>query len=680
MKKYVINSVHIISLCLLSLLCTHNASAQITTYPYVEDFESGPAGWTVEGVNTSWELGIPSGSYIDSAASGENAWVTNLSGNNFSNEFGWVVSPVFDISSLTTPYLQFNYWLDCAVPDAATIQTSIDNGANWNTLISTGADIPSGEIINWMNVSGNIGSLNTSGWSGLSNGWKTGIYPLEDFLGEESVKFRIVFGSNDFDQFNGFAFDRFQISDTYCYAGEDEDYYNDDEDSNWLTCIENGNNVNLNSLIDTAGRDTNVFARRWQFIRGPIGPRGPRILTVSDDEEEDVDFPNTGSGLGELFTFKYIVEDGLCQDSAEINICMNSDEAASYDFETIYICPGESITNVNELFNAFSLSEIRDLEGYWEDGNFNDLQFPISESTYYDYYDSTANQLNITIDEIDCSNQDIAFTFANAQNTNDGFYDYYEVDVMIETTDIGSSFKLGDGKLVFNYNEAAFGKYLQAYKNVEVFAPDSYIAGQTIDVDPTQKIYSNLRVLDNTNDIDVSRFSVSFKQRFSSSTFASNNVSNTPTKLCHIKIRYEDIHLDPMLSFESGGIYDNKFTTATICGLVNAAGDEITNCLPELKTLIINDTFDSLGATLSNNDFNIIEKISIYPNPVNDVIYVKGNIEELNSIEVYSISGSKIMSINKNLGQIDVSQLQSGLYFLKLLSKDLLKTIKVVKN
>ena len=39
--------------------------------------------------------------------------------------------------------------------------------------------------------------------------------------------------------------------------------------------------------------------------------------------------------------------------------------------------------------------------------------------------------------------QDIHFTFQNAQNTNEGADDYFEVDVMIQTINATGTFKLG---------------------------------------------------------------------------------------------------------------------------------------------------------------------------------------------------------------------------------------------
>lgn len=43
--------------------------------------------------------------------------------------------------------------------------------------------------------------------------------------------------------------------------------------------------------------------------------------------------------------------------------------------------------------------------------------------------------------------QNIEFTFNNAQTTNDGANDFYEVDVMIATVDGQADFKLGKGQV-----------------------------------------------------------------------------------------------------------------------------------------------------------------------------------------------------------------------------------------
>ena len=92
----------------LSLFLYASLNAQITVYPYMEDFEGGAAGWVVNGTGT-WELGAPTAPIINSAASGTNAWVTNLTGLYNNSENASVDSPVFDFTAVPNPAIQFSF-------------------------------------------------------------------------------------------------------------------------------------------------------------------------------------------------------------------------------------------------------------------------------------------------------------------------------------------------------------------------------------------------------------------------------------------------------------------------------------------------------------------------------------------------------------------------------------------
>ena len=61
-------------------------------------------GWSTSdaGQNQSWAFGEPNGTDIPNAASGVNAWVTNLNGNYNNAEESYIVSNCFDFSSLTS--------------------------------------------------------------------------------------------------------------------------------------------------------------------------------------------------------------------------------------------------------------------------------------------------------------------------------------------------------------------------------------------------------------------------------------------------------------------------------------------------------------------------------------------------------------------------------------------------
>ncbi len=84
-------------------------------------------------------------------------------------------------------------------------------------------------------------------------------------------------------------------------------------------------------------------------------------------------------------------------------------------------------------------------------------------------------------------------------------------------------------------------------------------------------------------------------------------------------------------------------------------------------------------ATLTNVDVEF-QGMSIYPNPVKDVVSIKGLENELNKTEVYSINGQKIMSIENNTEVIDMSALSNGVYFLKLYTTTATKTVKLLKE
>ncbi len=183
----------------------------IDSFPYTQDFE-GSQYWVSGGTNSSWQLGTPAGPVINSAASGSNAWVTNLTGDYNANEYSYVESPCFDFSNLHNPLVQFKYWVEAESGtwsyDGALLEYSVDSGATWNIIGNVG------DWMNWYNKS-NISALSSDGWSGYNgngtNGWIEARHLLNNLAGQPHVKFRFVFASDYAAQYDGFAFDDFTI-------------------------------------------------------------------------------------------------------------------------------------------------------------------------------------------------------------------------------------------------------------------------------------------------------------------------------------------------------------------------------------------------------------------------------------------------------------------------------------
>jgi gliding motility-associated-like protein len=203
----------------------------ITSFPYTESFEAGPA-WTSGGVGDDWAWGAPAHPTINSAADGTNAWcVGGLTGSfyNFGQQ-SFLEGPCFDLSGLAYPYVSFSLFWECERNfDGLGFQYSLDGGVTWNNV---GAVNGPEDCINtnWFNTS-NITNLQLAsprnGWSGRigatqgscaggqgSEGWVTAGQCIGNLAGQSSVKFRFVFGAGTTcNNYDGIAIDEVYVGE-----------------------------------------------------------------------------------------------------------------------------------------------------------------------------------------------------------------------------------------------------------------------------------------------------------------------------------------------------------------------------------------------------------------------------------------------------------------------------------
>lgn len=72
--------------------------------------------------------------------------------------------------------------------------------------------------------------------------------------------------------------------------------------------------------------------------------------------------------------------------------------------------------------------------------------------------------------------------------------------------------------------------------------------------------------------------------------------------------------------------------------------------------------------------------VVLYPNPVKNTLHIS-NTTHIKSLEIYSIQGQVMLTQKSQFETVDMSQLQSGLYFVKLTdAANRSKTIKIAKN
>ncbi len=203
----------------------------INVYPYYQNFDNPGYVIDVNGDNSSWELGTPAGTLINTAYSGSNSWMTRLDSVHNNNEKSFVNLSAFDLRELKRPMLSIAIWSNAEnTRDGAVLQYSLSGGSEWYTLVDPNEKIG----LNWYNEKGlvsrpgdgeSINGFNSSGygWTGVNNEWKIARFPLDDLRDEqilgnkESVRFRIVFGSDSENpqnsEFDGFAFDDLWIGE-----------------------------------------------------------------------------------------------------------------------------------------------------------------------------------------------------------------------------------------------------------------------------------------------------------------------------------------------------------------------------------------------------------------------------------------------------------------------------------
>jgi hypothetical protein len=216
----------------------------VSSFPYLQNFESGAGYWYSGGRNSSWALGTPASPIMNDAASGVNAWKTRLAGNYNDRELSYLYSPCFNISGLTTPTLSFSLALDLedcggSTCDAAWVEYSED-GITWTKLGTNGSGT------NWYNKAANL-------WSRQSYGvWRVASFALP--TGGSELRLRFVMLSDESTSREGIAIDDIHIyDDAGLYTGPtlSAPLVQPVSGSSWVDFTSGGNllvSINANSL------------------------------------------------------------------------------------------------------------------------------------------------------------------------------------------------------------------------------------------------------------------------------------------------------------------------------------------------------------------------------------------------------------------------------------------------
>ncbi|MGG5210082.1 DUF7619 domain-containing protein [Chryseobacterium sp. MIQD13] len=140
----------------------------------------------------------------------------------------------------------------------------------------------------------------------------------------------------------------------------------------------------------------------------------------------------------------------------------------------------------------------------------------------------------------------------------------------------------------------------------------------------------------------------------------------------NIQLPFDDDHNDGYVSFK----IKTKSTLATGDAFSNTAGIYFDYNAPIITNTYTTTVRNVLAVTETKADK---EGISIYPNPVQNILYIKSN-EEITKAEIYDAAGRILNTTGLKNNMVNVSELAKGNYIIKLFTKDKATVQKFIKN
>jgi len=138
---------------------------------------------------------------------------------------------------------------------------------------------------------------------------------------------------------------------------------------------------------------------------------------------------------------------------------------------------------------------------------------------------------------------------------------------------------------------------------------------------------------------------------------------------------------DPLFVDFSNNVFNLTVTSPAINSGDNVSVIGTTDLLGNQRVF---DTTVDMGAyefgstVLGTENFTSLSDFKMYPNPANSILNINSS-EEISSVEIYSIEGKRVL-ISQNT-QVDVSQLTSGIYLVKITTNaNKVGTKKLVKQ
>ena len=105
-------------------------------------------------------------------------------------------------------------------------------------------------------------------------------------------------------------------------------------------------------------------------------------------------------------------------------------------------------------------------------------------------------------------------------------------------------------------------------------------------------------------------------------------------------------------------------------------GNTTSNLNSSLNSL----QFSIINTTLSTDNLSFKNNLLLYPNPVSNIFRIESKNVQISKVEIYTLSGKQIKEINSNFNHIEFDNLTTGMYLVKIHTKEGVHTRKIIKK
>ncbi|MES2813103.1 MAG: T9SS type A sorting domain-containing protein [Bacteroidota bacterium] len=173
----------------------------------------------------------------------------------------------------------------------------------------------------------------------------------------------------------------------------------------------------------------------------------------------------------------------------------------------------------------------------------------------------------------------------------------------------------------------------------------------------------NAQNINVTDVIDANKFDVNTLVPLSGSALFTTKISGGNK----VEFKFDNINLPYTAGTNTGYVAFKIKTKSTLVSGDTFGG--LANIYFDYNYPITTNTYTTTIQALSVQDFSFSNYFNLYPNPVSDVLNInKKESIEISSIQIYNVLGQLMMVVPnaKNASTIDVSNLSSGNYFVKI--------------